>query len=202
MIGIGTLLATAGMTAASKLISNLTDVGVKGVTQFVEDKTGIKIDDEKQVKELSPEQQAEVTARTMEYINSCNDHELKMFDAHTKNTSDAREMAVDMANVKEPSWAQKNFIFAYASVSKVINTFIMFAPLVFMYFYPDDIDSQIAYILGIITMYGINDQSTMTNFFFGSRYSPSKNQQGTMPMPKDKKFNFKDSLQSLIKKNK
>jgi lipopolysaccharide export LptBFGC system permease protein LptF len=155
------MLANKGLSLLSDVAGSVTDAGVKKLTDFVEDKTGIDITDAHQVAALTPEQVVELKRLEIEhaqYLISIHMTDRRMT---LEDRANAREL--QKSALKQEDRFSKRFVYVLATLFMVLS--FGYATAVTFIELPESQSTVANVFLGGVITTGLGG---IFNFFFGS----------------------------------
>lgn len=163
---IGDILISNGVELLGKTVKGTTELGLRKLSDFVKEKTGIDISSESAVSNLSSDQLLELKQLENEYEFKLMEYNLQISKTNTDDTISARDMQKTALINEDAGYLAKNFIYLYAIFWSIFAVGYL-ASVTFIKI-PDEnlrvVDTILGFLLGTIV-------STIIGFFFGNSLS-------------------------------
>jgi hypothetical protein len=160
---IVSMLADKGLSLLSSTLGNLTDKGIEKAAEFVKDKTGIDITNEKAVAAMTPEQVLELKKLETENAKFFEGLAMEYYKIDAQDRQSARQM--QMTALQQEDLFSKRFLYYYAMAMSGFAA-LYIAAVTFVPIPEANIrfaDTILGFLLGTVI-------SAIIQFFFGSSW--------------------------------
>lgn len=163
---VGNILINNGIEVLGRTVKGTTELGLRKLSDYVKEQTGIDISDESAVSNLSAEQIAQLKQLEIDHQNKIMEFDFNMSQLGVSDAASARELQKAALTSDDAGYLAKNFIYIYAIFWSVFAVGYL-ASVTFTNIPPENlrvVDTILGFLLGTIV-------STIIGFFFGNSLS-------------------------------